>query len=161
MSKILIVDDNEDVLLAARLLLKPHALSIVTEKDPSRIPLLLQQHTFDVIFLDMNFTKDMISGQEGFRWLKEILAFDPQAVVILITAYGDVETAVRAVKEGATDFILKPWQNEKFLATYFSSLKLRESPVELRRISDRQKYSNEKHFCAIFYWYYSCFLQHY
>ena len=144
MSKLLIVDDNEDVLFAARLLLKPHASSIVTEKDPSRIPLLLQQNTFDVIFLDMNFTKDMISGQEGFRWLKEILTFDPQAVVILITAYGDIETAVRAVKEGATDFILKPWQNEKFLATYFSSLKLRESQVELKRIRDRQKYLNEE-----------------
>jgi DNA-binding NtrC family response regulator len=92
----------------------------------------------------MNFTKDMTSGQEGFHWLKEILTFDPQAVVILITAYGDVETAVRAVKEGATDFILKPWQNEKFLATYFSALKLRESQVELKRIRDRQKYLNEE-----------------
>jgi two-component system response regulator HydG len=144
MSKLLIVDDNEDVLLAARLLLKPHASSMVTEKDPSQIPLLLQQDVFDVIFLDMNFTKDMTSGQEGFHWLKEILTFDPQAVVILITAYGDVETAVRAVKEGATDFILKPWQNEKFLATYFSALKLRESQVELKRIRDRQKYLNEE-----------------
>jgi len=144
MSKLLIVDDNEDVLLAARLLLKPHAAFIVTEKDPARIPLLLQNDAFDVIFLDMNFTRDMTSGQEGFHWLREILRFDPQAVVILITAYGDVDTAVRAVKEGATDFILKPWQNEKVLATFFSALKLRESQVELQRIKNRQKYLNEK-----------------
>ena len=144
MSKLLIVDDNEDVLLAARLLLKPHAAFIVTEKDPARIPLLLQNDAFDVIFLDMNFTRDMTSGQEGFHWLREILRSDPQAVVILITAYGDVDTAVRAVKEGATDFILKPWQNEKVLATFFSALKLRESQVELQRIKNRQKYLNEK-----------------
>ena len=144
MPKLLIVDDNEDVLLAARLLLKPHALSIVTEKDPSHIPRLLDQDVFDVIFLDMNFTKDMTSGQEGFRWLKEVLLIDPQAVVILITAFGDVETAVRAVKEGATDFVLKPWQNEKFLATYFSALKLRESQIELHRIKNRQRYLNEE-----------------
>ena len=144
MSKLLIVDDNEDVLLAARLLLKPHAAFIVTEKDPARIPLLLQNDAFDVIFLDMNFTRDMTGGQEGFHWLREILRFDPQAVVILITAYGDVDTAVRAVKEGATDFILKPWQNEKVLATFFSALKLRESQVELQRIKNRQKYLNEK-----------------
>ena len=144
MSKLLIVDDNEDVLLAARLLLKPHASSIVTEKDPSQIPSLLQRDAFDVIFLDMNFTKDMTSGQEGFHWLKEILILDPQAVVILITAYGDVETAVRAVKEGATDFILKPWQNEKFLATYFSALRLRTSQIELKKIRDKQKYLNEQ-----------------
>ncbi len=148
MSKLLIVDDNEDVLLAARLLLKPHASVIVTEKDPAKIPSLFQQDSFDVVFLDMNFTKEMTSGQEGFRWLKEILLIDPYAVVVLITAYGDVETAVRAVKEGATDFVLKPWQNEKFLATYFSALKLRESKIELSRIKTRQKYLNEETECG-------------
>lgn len=144
MSKILIVDDNEDILVAAKLLLKPLASVIVTEKDPNQIPKLLSLESFDVIFLDMNFTQDRTSGQEGFYWLKDILQIDPLAVVILITAYGDVDTAVRAVKEGATDFILKPWHNEKFIATFSSALKLRESRVELNRIKSRQKFINEE-----------------
>ena len=101
---------------------------VITEKDPNKIPQLLSTDSFDVIFLDMNFTKDMTSGQEGLQWLKEIIKIDPLAVVILITAYGDIETAVRAVKEGATDFVLKPWQNEKLLATFTSACRLRESP---------------------------------
>ena len=144
MSKILVVDDNEDILLAARLLLKPFASLVVTEKDPNQIPDLLKDNIFDIIFLDMNFTQDITSGQEGFYWLKEILTIDPLAVVILITAFGDVETAVRAVKEGATDFVLKPWQNEKLLATFSSALKLRESRIELNRIKSRQKFLNEE-----------------
>jgi two-component system, NtrC family, response regulator HydG len=143
MPNILIVDDNEDVLVAAKLLLKPFASIIVTEKDPTQIPKLISATNFDVIFLDMNFTKDITSGQEGFYWLKGILQIDALAVVILITAYGDVETAVRAVKEGATDFILKPWHNEKFIATFSSALKLRESRVELNRVKSRQKFINE------------------
>jgi two-component system, NtrC family, response regulator HydG len=144
MSKILVVDDNEDVLLAARLLLKPFTSVVITEKDPNKIPELLKSDSFDVIFLDMNFTEDITSGQEGFYWLKEILNIDPLAVVILITAFGDVETAVRAVKEGAIDFVLKPWQNEKLLATFSSALKLRESRMELNRIKSRQKFLNEE-----------------
>jgi len=144
MTNILIVDDNEDVLIAAKLLLKPFASVIVTEKDPNQIPKLISSTSFDVIFLDMNFTKDITSGQEGFYWLKDILKLDPLAVVILITAYGDVATAVRAVKEGATDFILKPWHNEKFIATFSSALKLRESRVELNKMMSRQKFINEE-----------------
>lgn len=143
MSKVLIVDDNVEVLLAAKLLLKPYASLVITEKDPSNIPELVAQESFDVIFLDMNFTKEVTGGEEGFYWLKEIIKTDPLAVVILITAYGDVETAVRAVKEGATDFVLKPWQNEKLVATYSSALKLRESRVELNRIKSRQKFIND------------------
>ncbi|MFC2139133.1 sigma-54-dependent transcriptional regulator [Bacteroidota bacterium] len=138
-SKVLIIDDNEDVLLAAKLLLKPFAGVIHTEKNPNVIPQILKTESYDVIFLDMNFTQDMTSGQEGFYWLNEIMQIDPFAVVILITAYGDVETAVRALKEGATDFILKPWQNEKFLATFSSALKLRESRIELENLRSRQK----------------------
>ena len=144
MTKILIVDDNEDILTAAKLLLKTYASVIVTEKDTSNILRLVSEESFDVIFLDMNFTQDNTSGQEGFYWLKEILQIDPMAVVILITAYGDVETAVRAVKEGATDFILKPWHNEKFIATFSSALKLRESRIEIHRMKSRQKFINEE-----------------
>ncbi|HPN37984.1 MAG TPA: sigma-54 dependent transcriptional regulator [Melioribacteraceae bacterium] len=140
MSKVLIIDDNEDVLLAGRLLLKQQADVVITEKNPENILSLVSSQIYDVIFLDMNFTKDMTSGNEGFFWLKEILKVDPLAVVILITAYGDVEMAVKAMKEGATDFVLKPWQNEKFLATFFSALKLRESRIELEKVKNKQEF---------------------
>jgi len=142
-TKILIIDDNEDVLTAARLLIKPHVGMIVTEKNPNLIPQLLVNDNYDLIFLDMNFSHDMTSGQEGFYWLNEILKIDPSAVVILITAYGDIETAVKAVKEGATDFVLKPWQNEKFLATFSSALKLRDSRLELNDLKLRHKQLSE------------------
>ena len=136
---ILIVDDNEDLLLAARLFLKQHFSMVHTEKDPEKIPLLLQNENYDVILLDMNFTLDATSGVEGFLWLEKILEIDPSAVVILITAYGDVEIAVKAVKAGAADFVLKPWQNEKLLATLSSALNLRQSRLEVDRLRSRQK----------------------
>lgn len=142
-TKVLIVDDNEDILIAAKLLLKPYAAIIETEKNPNNIPELLKKGSYDVIFLDMNFTQDMTSGKEGFFWLNEILKIDPTSVVILITAYGDVEMAVKAVKEGATDFVLKPWQNEKFLATYSAALKLRESKLEIHNLRSQQKYLSD------------------
>ncbi len=110
--KILVVDDNVDVLFALKLLLKKNFAEIVTEENPERIPDLVSNNDFDVILLDMNFTKDAISGKEGFYWLDKILEIDPSAVVIFITAYGDVENAVKAIKLGAVDFINKPWQNE-------------------------------------------------
>jgi two-component system, NtrC family, response regulator HydG len=143
MPKVLIVDDNEDILLAVKLLLKPHASVVITEKDPNKIPVILGEDSFDVIFLDMNFSQDTSSGNEGFFWLKEILKLDPQAVVILITAFGDVDTAVRAIKEGATDFVLKPWQNEKLLATFSSAYKLRGSRLELEKVKSKQQYFNK------------------
>jgi two-component system response regulator HydG len=142
-TKVLIVDDNEDVLIAAKLLLKPYASLIETEKNPNNLPELLSKGGYDVIFLDMNFTQDMTSGKEGFYWLNEILKIDPTSVVILITAYGDVEMAVKAVKEGATDFVLKPWQNEKFIATYSAALKLRESKLEIHNLRSQQKYLSD------------------
>ncbi len=136
--KILIVDDNEDILLAAKLLLKPYTALTHTEKNPELIPVILKDESYDVIYLDMNFSQDMTSGQEGFYWLKEIMKIDPSAVVILITAYGDIEMAVRAIKEGATDFVLKPWQNEKFLGTFNSAIRLRESRKEVEYLRSRQ-----------------------
>src|SRR5664279_3443777 len=111
------VADGEDVLKEARFFLKKHIDSIYTEKDPENIPSILSQESYDVILLDMNFTRDLTSGQEGLHWLSRILAIDPEAVVVMITAYGDVNLAVTAIKQGATDFVLKPWQNEKLLAT--------------------------------------------
>ncbi len=137
--KILIVDDDEDVLHAAGLLLKKHVTQVFTEKDPKKIPALIRNESFDVILLDMNFTLDVTSGQEGFYWLDKIYTIDPSAVVVLITAFGDVDMAVRAVKAGAVDFILKPWQNEKLLATLSSAIKLRKSRLEIADLRYRQK----------------------
>ena len=137
--KILIVDDDEDVLLAASLFLKQHVSLVHTERKPEAIPTLLKNETYDIILLDMNFARDVTSGQEGFYWLCRILEIDPQAVVVLITAYGDVEMAVRAVKEGATDFILKPWQNEKLLATVSAGMNLRRSRTEVNHLRSREK----------------------
>ena len=137
--KILIVDDDADVLQAATLFLKQHVESVRGEKNPALIPQLLGNETFDVILLDMNFERDVSSGQEGFFWLEKILAIDPQAVVILITAYGDVGLAVRAIKEGASDFVLKPWQNEKLLATVSAAMNLRASRFEAENLRRRQQ----------------------
>lgn len=137
--KILIVDDNEDLLLAARLFLKKHFAVIHTEKNPQNIPALMNNETYAVILLDMNFVCDVTSGSEGFLWLEKILDIDPSAVVIMITAYGDVEMAVRTIKAGATDFVLKPWQNEKLLATISSAMRLHQSQEEVNTLRSRQK----------------------
>jgi DNA-binding NtrC family response regulator len=125
--KILIVDDNEDLLKAAKMHLKRHFAQVDIEKNPEAIPALMNNEDYDVILLDMNFTKDVSSGSEGYYWLEKILGLDPSAVVVLITAYGDIQMAVKAIKAGATDFVLKPWENEKLLATLFSAMRLRES----------------------------------
>ncbi|MBN2215230.1 MAG: sigma-54-dependent Fis family transcriptional regulator [Bacteroidales bacterium] len=137
--KILAIDDNEDILFALKLLLKPYVESITTLSSPEKIPEYMASENFDVILLDMNFSKDAISGQEGFGWLDKILDIDPDAVVVFITAYGDAEKAVKAMKSGATDFVLKPWQNEKMVATVSASIKLRRSRLEADSLRNKQK----------------------
>ncbi len=137
--KILIVDDDEDVLKAARLFLKKHVASIHTEQNPENIPALLKNNDYDVILLDMNYSRDVTSGQEGLHWLSRIIEIDPSAVVIMITAFGDVNLAVTAVKQGATDFVLKPWQNEKLLATVCSAGNLHKTRLEVASLRSRQE----------------------
>ncbi len=137
--KILAVDDNADILFALKLLLKPHFELIHTTEKPENIIEMHQKENYDVFLLDMNFTKDAISGKEGFFWLSQILKYDNEAVVIFITAYGDVENAVKAIKLGASDFVHKPWQNEKLLATVSSAIKLRESRKEINQLMNKQK----------------------
>lgn len=122
--KILIVDDNEDILFTLKMLLRPLAEKVTTLSDPCAMLPLLSRVRHDVILLDMNFRDDAVSGREGFAWLEEILKLDPQASVVFITAYSDTEKAVRAIKQGATDFIPKPWQNDKLLATVSSAMQL-------------------------------------
>ena len=136
---ILVVDDNQDLLSAAKLFLKRHFAQVDIEANPESIPDLIKNEEYDVILLDMNFTKDASSGKEGFHWLSTILSIDPSAVVVLITAYGDVQTAVQAIKAGATDFVLKPWENERLLATISSAMKLRFSKLEVEDLKFRQK----------------------
>ncbi len=126
-SKILIVDDDEDILIAGKLLLKRHYDKIVTTNVPDHIHTLMAAHDFDAILLDMNFGPGLSEGDQGFYWLEQILNIDPNAVVILITAHGCVDIAVNAMKRGATDFITKPWQNEKVVATLSTAVKLRHS----------------------------------
>lgn len=131
---ILIVDDNEDLLQAARLLLKQHFAQVDLEKNPENLPRLLRDTSYDVVLLDMNFTKDVSSGYEGFFWLDKIMEIDPTISVILITAFGDVEMAVRVIKSGATDFVVKPWNNEKLLATLLAALNLRQSRLKVEKL---------------------------
>ena len=140
--KVLIVDDNEDLLKAAKMFLKRHFRQVDIEKNPEAIPSLISNDDYDVILLDMNFTKDVSSGKEGYYWLEKILEMDPSSVVVLITAYGDVQMAVKAIKAGATDFVLKPWENEKLLATLFSAMKLRETKREVEDLKARQREMN-------------------
>jgi two-component system response regulator HydG len=142
--KILMVDDDEDVLLAAKMLLKKQNHHVIIEKNPNKIPFLLNNDTYDVILLDMNFSKDITSGKEGFYWLEKILEKDPNAVVILITAFGDVEMAVKALKQGATDFILKPWQNEKLIATISTAIRLKHSYNEVDKLRKAKEMLEEQ-----------------
>lgn len=114
---ILIIDDDVDILNAAKLLLKRHFLKVEIEKNPEKIPFLLNNYQFDVILLDMNFSRDVNTGNEGFFWLDFILDKNKKQKVVLFTAFGDIEMAVRAIKNGAADFILKPWVNDKLLET--------------------------------------------
>ena len=137
--KIFIVDDNEDVLFALNLLLEPHVEKIKVATQPSRIEHFMKTFEPDVILLDMNFSRDAISGQEGFDCLEQILSIDPEAVVLFMTAYADMEKAVRAIKAGATDFISKPWEKEKLLATLSSAIKLRQSRREVKQLKDRME----------------------
>lgn len=142
--KILMIDDDEDVLLAAKMLLKKQNHHVIIEKNPNKIPFLLNNDTYDVILLDMNFSKDITSGKEGFYWLEQILERDPSAVVILITAFGDVEMAVKALKQGATDFILKPWQNEKLVATISTAIRLKKSYNQVDKLKKAKEMLEEQ-----------------
>jgi two-component system, NtrC family, response regulator HydG len=138
-ARILVVDDEHDTLLAARLLLKRHFSAVEILSDPSRLPELARRGTFDVLLLDMNFSAGADSGAEGLEYLSRVLAVDPQAVVVLITGHSDVGVAVEAMKRGAADFVTKPWQNERLLATLLAACNLRRSRVEAAELRNRNR----------------------
>ena len=137
--KLLIVDDHKQVLKALIQLLEPEFETITGLSNPNQIVSCIGKEEFDVILLDMNFSAGINTGNEGIYWLNRILKSDPLAVVVMITAYADVDLAVRAIKEGATDFVVKPWDNNKLIATLLSAYKLRQSKNENKKLRDRQK----------------------
>jgi two-component system, NtrC family, response regulator HydG len=138
-ARILIVDDEEDILLAARLLLKRHFAFVQTTRDPALLPELARKGAFDVLLLDMNFTAGADDGAEGLKRLSEVLMLDPEAVVVLVTAHSGVELAVQAMKTGAADFVTKPWENERLLATLLAAVNLRRSRVETVELRNRNR----------------------
>jgi DNA-binding NtrC family response regulator len=136
---LLIIDDDEDVLLSARLLLKKHYTNVITRNNPRELNQLISTETIDVIVLDMNYRIGFNDGKEGMYWLKHIKGINPDMVIILMTAYGEVELAVEAIKMGAFDFILKPWANEKFLATISAAVNMSRSNQKINLLKSTNK----------------------
>jgi len=137
--KILIVDDDDDILTAGKLLLKRHFSQVSTCNVPEHIPTFITDQHFDAIILDMNFGPGESSGAQGFYWLQKILEIKPQSVIIMITAHGGVNVAVDAMKLGATDYIAKPWQNEKVIATVSTAVLLGRSRSEAQTLRATNK----------------------
>ncbi len=140
---ILVIDDDTDVLTAVRLLLKTEVKEVVIEKNPDAIKSLLPKKEFDLILLDMNFNSSINTGNEGIFWLKKIKELSPSTAVIMITAYGDIDLAVRSLKEGAGDFMIKPWHNEKLLDTIKELLQRRSGSAVSTNASKNTVTGNE------------------
>jgi len=141
--KLLIVDDHKQVLKALIQMLEPEFESITGISNPNQIISYINKEEYDVILLDMNFSAGVNTGNEGIYWLNRILKSDPLAAVVMITAYSDVNLAVRAIKEGATDFVVKPWDNNKLITSLQAAFKLRQSKIENKKLRDRQKQINK------------------
>lgn len=149
----MIVDDNKDLLVALKLLLSPYFIRVQSITNPNLIPGMLSSNSFDILILDMNFGEGHHSGNEGLFWMRRVLEHDPDICVVFITAYGDIELAVRSIKEGAVDFIQKAWEEEKILSTVLAAYKIRQSKLEIKRLRNKQKHLNEninrqQNFCA-------------
>lgn len=138
--KVLVVDDNEEILIAVEMLLSPYFEKIVTLKNPNALNSIISKELFDVVILDMNFKAGISTGNEGIYWMNEILKYDSEAAIVFITAYGDMELVVKAMREGATDFIQKPWDDEKFITTIQNAFKIRNSNKEINNLREKQKH---------------------
>ena len=142
-ARILIVDDNKNVLNALDQILSDEFSDITTSSNPNLIPEIISKNKIDVVLLDMNFSAGLNTGNEGIFWLNKIKEMDDSIMVILITAYGDVNLAVEAMKQGASDFILKPWDNDKLIITVNNVLKLKYSNEKIKSLEDKQDHLNE------------------
>ncbi len=139
-AKILIIDDNKSVLSALEILLQFEYKSVVTLSNPNQISSFQDLKDYDIVLLDMNFSAGVNTGNEGLYWLREIKKRAPQISVIMMTAYGAIDLAVKALKEGATDFVLKPWNNDKLLATVKSAFALRKSQKEVDQLKQKESH---------------------
>ncbi|MTI21380.1 sigma-54-dependent Fis family transcriptional regulator [Fulvivirga sp. RKSG066] len=142
-ANILVIDDDRDVLHSAKIVLKPVFSKIITESNPEQLSYLISNNQYDVILLDMNYTAGATSGKEGLFWLKRIIDTIPDQQVVMMTAYGDLKLAVEAMKVGAADFIVKPWENEKFQATILSAFNHSQSKKELSTLKHKQNQMKE------------------
>ena len=139
---ILIVDDSEEILIALSLLLADHFGQVDKISNPNEIPECLRNQNYDVVLLDMNFSSGINSGNEGLYWMKEILGIDKNTSVILMTAYAEIDIAIRGIKEGATDFIEKPWDDDKLITSISNGVKLNRSHKEIDDLKNKQKHLN-------------------
>ena len=127
-AKVLVVDDDQDVLTAVRFLLKPEVKTIVTEANPENLRHRLTENRFDILLLDMNYFSSVNTGNEGLYWLRQVRSWDTNVQVIMITAYAEIDLAIKCLKEGAADFLVKPWHNEQLLRTLTEALEKQVSP---------------------------------
>ncbi|MFT4665913.1 MAG: two-component system response regulator HydG [Polaribacter sp.] len=135
---ILIIDDEQDIIFSLKMLLKQHYTQVYAENNPYHIPRLLNQYNPDVVLLDMNFKVSQTKGEEGIKWLTKIKELKPDIPVIMMTAYSDLDTAIHSIKTGATDFVEKPWRNEKLIATVNTALALSDSKKALQKSESQQ-----------------------
>ncbi|MEM8891775.1 MAG: response regulator, partial [Bacteroidota bacterium] len=131
-SALLVIDDDEDVLTAMSMLFKSQAKEVVTEKNPNKLTSILKSKKFDLVILDMNFNRMINTGNEGIYWLNTIKGIDKEVEVVLITAYGDMDLAIKSLKEGASDFFVKPWENEKLVESIKEILAKKKSDKQER-----------------------------
>lgn len=141
---ILVVDDNKNVLSALRILLESYFQKVILLNSPNTLVSQLNDNRPDVILLDMNFSAGINSGNEGLYWLSEIKKFDAELPVVLFTAYADIDLAVNALKQGASDFVVKPWDNAKLVATLQSAYSLRQSRKEVKQLREKQTVINRE-----------------
>ncbi len=141
---ILIVDDNKNVLSALRILLDNYFEQVFLLSSPNTLIYTLREKNPDIVLLDMNFSAGINTGNEGLYWLSEIKKIDSEIPVVLFTAYADIELAVKALKLGATDFVVKPWDNTKLLATLQAAYELRISKKEVKKLREKQSVLNQE-----------------